>query len=433
MKQYTKEDIIRMVEEEDVEFIRLQFVDIFGTLKNMAVTTSQLDKILDNKCMFDGAAIEGFTDNHMAELFLAPQLDTFTIFPWRPQQGKVARFICDVLNADGTPFQGDSRYCLKQVLKEAKELGYTLDVGPKCEFFLFDIDEEGEPTTETKERGEYFDIGPIDQGENARREMVLFLEDMGFEVESSFHSYEAAQHTIGFKYDKALSTADNIVTFKLVVRTAAKRHGLHATFMPKPKKDLAGSSMRLSVSLSKDGRNIFSDAKEPNQISEDAYHFMAGIMEHIEGMSLINNPIVNSYKRFVPGYNAPVKVTCSTTDREALMRMTSVGGAGTRLELRSPDSASNPYLVLAVCLAAGLDGIKRKLPAPVFDKVATESNKVLPTTLEDAIQAFEADKFIQKVLGEHIVNGYLEVKKEEWNQYCQEVTRWEVKKYLNRI
>ena len=433
MSKYTKQDIMRIVEEEDVEFIRLQFVDIFGNLKNLAVTTSQLDTVLNNECMFDGAAIEGFTDNRVAELFLRPQLDTFAIFPWRPQQGKVARFLCDVIYSDGTPFEGDSRQVLKMVLEQAKEMGYTLSVQPQCEFFLFDTSDEGEPTVTTKEKGEYFDIGPIDQGQNARREAVLFLEDMDFIVESSFHSSEIAQHSIHFAADSAIVTADNIVTFKMVVRTVAKRHGLHATFMPKPRRDLQGSAMRLVFTLMKDGKNVFMDEKDENKISKVAYQFMAGIMEHVEGMALINNPIVNSYKRFVPGYNAPVKITSSTTDREALIRMNARGKHGTRLELRSPDGASNPYLVLAVCIAAGLDGIRRELSAPELDEEIKETNKVMPKTLEDAIKAFEKDIYLQNILGSHIVSNYLDVKKKEWSRYCEEVTRWEVNKYLNRI
>ena len=293
-----------LVEEEDVEFIRLQFVDVFGTLKNLAVTTSQLDKVLNNECMFDGAAIDGFKGNNMSELFLKPQLDTFAIFPWRPQQGKVARFLCDVVYEDGTPFEGDSRYILQNVLNQAAEMGYTFQVQPHCEFFLFDTNEEGEPTVTTKEKGDYFDIGPIDQGQNARREAVLFLEDMDFEVETSYHASEVAQHGIGFAADRAMNTADNIVTFKMVVRTVAKRHGMHATFMPKPRRDLQGSAMKLAFSLMKDGKNCFVDENDENGISTIAYQFMAGIMEHCEGMALINNPIVNSYNRFVPGYNS---------------------------------------------------------------------------------------------------------------------------------
>lgn len=434
MNRYTKDTIFDVVEDEDVEFIRLQFADIFGTLKNIAVTTSQLEKILENQCMFDGAAIEGFANQDMPELYLQPELDSFVIFPWRPQQGKVGRFICNVLTEDGKPFVGDTRNVLKKVLAKAKEMGYSVDIGAECEFFLFDTDEEGAATTGTKEKGSFFDIGPVDQGENARREMVLFLEEMGFEVEASFHAREAAQHIIRFKNAEALLTADNLITFKMVVRTVAKRHGFHATFMPKPKKELEGSGMRLTISLyNQEGKNVFTDASRPDKISDTAYQFMAGIMEHMEGMALINNPIVNSYKRFVSGFNAPVKVTCSTKDRAAMLRLISFKNEGTRLELRSPDGASNPYLVFAVCLAAGLDGIKRGLTAPALDSTMTETGKVFPNTLEDAIIAFEKDKFLQDVLGEQIVTGYLDAKKQEWNRYCEEVTEWEVRKYLNQI
>lgn len=433
MAKYTKQDIIDLVEEEDVEFIRLQFVDVFGTLKNLAVTTSQLHKILNGECMFDGAAIEGFTGNNMSELFLRPQLDTFAIFPWRPQQGKVARFLCDVVHEDGSPVLGDSRYVLSRVLEKAKNMGFELVVQPNCEFFLFDTTEDGKPTVTTQEKGEYFDIGPIDQGQNARREAVLFLEDMDFEVESSYHASEVAQHGIGFAADQAMNTADNIVTFKMVVRIVAKRHGLHATFMPKPRRDLQGSSMKLAFVLMKDGKNAFTDPQEQNGISIIAKQFMAGILSHIDGMSLINNPIVNSYKRFVPGYNAPLKVSCSMNDRDAMLRMNCKAKSGTKLEFRNPDFASNPYLVLAACLASGLDGIEKQLEAPNIDVETIYSDKVMPKTLEDAIKAFEKDTYLQEVLGPYITKSYLEAKKSEWNRYCEEVTKWEVDRYLNRI
>ena len=433
MSEYTKQDIIRLVEEEDVEFIRLQFTDIFGTLKNMAVTTAQLEKILNNKYTFDGAAIDGFTDHYKSDLFLAPDLNTFAIFPWRPQQGKVARFICDVVKEDGTAFEGDPRNVLKKVIKEAALMGYTFQAGPQCEFFLFDMDESGEPTTTTSEKGGYFDVGPVDLGENARREMVLFLEDMGFEVETSYHSAEPGQHEIDFKYASALESADNITTFKMVVRTSARRHGLHATFMPKPNFGVSGSGMHISMSLSKDGKNIFAGGEDGRRISEEAYCFTAGIMEHMEGMTLINNPIVNSYKRLVPGYRAPVAITWSESSKNALVRIATAGGDGTRVELRSPDGASNPYLVLAVCLAAGLDGIRRGLKPCASMEEAEENTKGLPTSLESAIKAFEEDTFVQNVLGSHIASKYMEAKKAEWNEYCKQITQWEVNNYLLRI
>ena len=272
MSHYTKQDILRMVEEEDVEFIRLQFTDIFGTLKNVAVTTSQLNKVLDNKCMFDGSSVEGFARIEESDMFLYPDLDTFEIFPWRPQQGKVARFICDVYRPDGTPFEGDPRYILKKVIKEAKDMGYTFHVGPECEFFLFNMTEDGNVSTYTEEKGGYFDIGPVDNGENARREMVLMLEELGFEVEASHHEVAPAQHEIDFKYADGLKTADNIMTFKMAVRTIARRHGMHATFMPKPKTGINGSGMHINMSLEKDGKNIFSNEEDSLGLSQEAYH-----------------------------------------------------------------------------------------------------------------------------------------------------------------
>lgn len=429
LSQYTKQDIIDMVEDEDVEFIRLQFTDLFGTLKNMAVTTSQLDKILDGRCKIDAGAINEFMDDDIQELFLRPDLDTYTVFPWRPQQGRVSRFLCGAVKEDGTAFEGDSRRVLSRVVEQARELGYELEVGCLCEFFLFDQGENGEPTTKSSEMGEYFDLGPIDQGENARREMVLFLEKMGFEVESSFHASERAQHGINFKYDNALKTADNILTYKLAIHTAARRHGFHASFMPKPTYGMEGSGMHLSFTVKKDGKNIFSgeDKRTP---SAQALSFMAGIMEHIEGMSLINNPIVNSYKRLVPGYNAPVMVDWSEKSRNTLLQINHLGDEGVRIKLRSPDSAANPYLCLAVVLAAGLDGLKRGL---TLEKDGQGAAKALPPTLEDAIRAFEKDKFIRGVLGDYISEKYMEKKKEEWNEYCKQITAWEVEQYLYKI
>lgn len=429
---YTKQDIIDMIEEEDVEFIRLQFVDLFGTIKNMAITTSQLGKLLDNRCRFDGASVDGFTDDRHADLFLKPDLDTFTIFPWRPQQGKVARFLCDIVRSDGTIYEGDSRNVLRRVLEQAAEKGYELEVGPQCEFFLFDLDEKGDPTKHISDSGNYFDISPNDHGENARREMVLFLEKMGFEVESSFHAGAKGQHGINFRYDTALKTADNIVTYKLVIRSAAKRHGFHASFMPKPIYGFNGSGMHLSFSIRKDGKNIFNSG-ENGKPSKEAFWFMAGIMEHIEGMTLINNPIVNSYKRLVPGYNAPVEVDWSYDNRNSLLRISDTGAEGVTVKLRSADAASNPYLCLAVCLAAGLDGIEKQLDVCESAEQGGKSGKVMPPTLEDAILAFEKDDFIRNVLGEHIADKYMEAKKAEWNEYCKQITNWEVDRYLQTI
>ena len=435
MVHYTKQDIIQMVEEEDVQFIRLQFVDIFGTLKNMAVTASQIEMVLNNQVMFDAAAIEGVDTQKVSELILVPDLDTFAIFPWRPQRGRVARFICDVLNPDGTPFEADPRYILKKTMKEAHDMGYTFNVGPESEFFLFDTSENGEPTTDSSEKGGLFDISPVDTGENARRDMVLSLKEMGFEVETSFHAAEIAQNEIVFKYDKALQTADNLMTYKLAVRTVAKRHGLHATFMPKPRYGLRGSGMIFNMSLLKDGKNIFVDESADDGFSKDAYHFMAGIMNHIKGMTLINNPIVNSYKRLVPGYMAPVNISWSRTNRTPLIRLTKAGRLGSRVVLRSPDGACNPYLVLACCLKAGLDGIKKELIPPMSEDEASETEQfeILPRTLMEATRAFEQDEFLRDVVGKQIADTFIEEKKEEWNNFCKQVTAWEVDQYLDRI
>ena len=440
MSKYTKEDIFKIVEEEDVEFIRLQFTDIFGTLKNVAITSSQLEKALNNKCMFDGSSIEGFVRIEESDMYLYPDLDTFTIFPWRPQQGKVARIICDIYCADKTPFTGDSRYILKRQIEEAKNLGYTFNVGPECEFFLFHQDENGQPTTLSHEKAGYFDLGPVDLGENARRDMVLTLEDMGYEIEASHHEVAPAQHEIDFKYDEALQTADNIMTFKLAVKTIAKRHGLFASFMPKPKYGINGSGMHINMSLEKDGKNIFFDKSNPMGLSKECYHFIAGLIKHAKGMSCICNPLVNSYKRLVPGYEAPVAICWSSINRSPLIRIPASRGAGTRIEFRSPDPAANPYLVMALCLAAGLDGIENELEAPepigknmyllTEEQIADMNIDVLPATLGEACDAFEEDKYIQEVLGEHISKKYLEAKRKEWHEYCRQVSDWETEAYL---
>ncbi len=364
MKHYSKEDIMNLVNDEDVEFIRLQFTDMFGSLKNVAITASQLEKALDNKCMFDGSSIEGFVRIEESDMYLYPDLSTLEIFPWRPQQGKVARLICDVYRPSGEPFEGDPRYVLKRAIKEAADMGYIFEVGPECEFFLFHTDENGLPTTVSYEKAGYFDLGPLDLGENARRDMILTLEDMGFVIEASHHEVAPAQHEIDFKYDEALATADNIMTFKLAVKTIAKRHGLHATFMPKPKYGVNGSGMHINMSLSKDGKNIFNDPEGNLGLSKEAYYFIGGIMKHMKGMTAITNPLVNSYKRLVPGYEAPVYIAWSATNRSPLIRIPASRGEGTRIELRCPDPSANPYLALAVCLRAGLDGIANKIMPP---------------------------------------------------------------------
>ena len=443
MSRYTREDIYRLIEEEDVEFIRLQFTDLFGTLKNIAVTTSQLERVLDHKISFDGASIEGFVGVEKSDLYLYPDLDTFCIFPWRPQHGKVARFICDVYDADGAPFAGDPRFILKRVLAGAEEMGYRLLAGPECEFFLFHTDDEGRPTTLTHESAGYFDIAPLDLGENARRDMILTLEEMGYVVEASHHENAPAQHEIDFRYDEAMRTADGIMTARLAVKTIAKRHGLHASFMPKPKSGVNGSGMHINLSVEKDGFNLFHDEKSPIHFSQEGYWFIGGIMKHIRAITAVTNPLVNSYKRLVPGYEAPVYIAWSATNRSPLIRSPSASDAGQRVELRSPDSAANPYLALAVCIAAGLDGIRNQISPPdrVDENIFAMSEEermakgiaCLPGSLREAITALESDNYICEVLGEHAAKGFLEAKKREWDDYRASVSSWELEHYLSRI
>jgi glutamine synthetase len=368
-------------------------------------------------------------------------LDTLEIFPWRPQQGKVARLICDVYRPGGEPFEGDPRYILKRALKEAEKMGYTFEVGPECEFFLFHTDENGLPTTLSHEQAGYFDLGPLDFGENARRDMILTLEEMGFVVEASHHEVAPAQHEIDFMYDEALTTADNIMTFKLTVKSIAKRHGLHATFMPKPKFGVNGSGMHINMSLSKDGKNIFSDPSDENGLSKEGYYFIGGIMKHMKGMTAITNPLVNSYKRLVPGYEAPVYIAWSATNRSPLIRIPAARGESTRIELRSPDSSANPYLALAVCLRAGLDGIAGKIEPPasvdcnIFNLSKEERTalgiEAIPENLKEAVDELEKDEFIKEVLGKHVSQKYIEAKREEWARYTAQVTDWEINQYLN--
>lgn len=441
MSHYSKEDIIKFVEENDVEFIRLQFTDLFGILKNVAIPKSQLKKALDNQMMFDGSSIDGFARIEESDMCLRPDLDSFVIFPWRPQTGKVARLICDVYKTDGTPFEGDPRHILKKAMAEAEKMGYTFNVGPECEFFLFNVDENGAPTTNSNDQAAYFDLGPNDLGENARRDMVLTLEDMGFVIEASHHECAPAQHEIDFKYGEAVKTADSIMTFKLAVKTIAQRHGLHATFMPKPKANIAGSGMHINMSLEKDGKNVFADENGKNGLSEEAYHFIAGLMKHINGIVAITNPLVNSYKRLIPGYEAPVYIAWSAKNRSPLIRIPAARGKGTRVELRNPDPTANPYLALAVCLIAGLDGIKNKLEvcdsvdANIYAMTKKERRErgidSLPETLIDAVKHLEKDELIMEFLGEETAEKYIEAKKAEWKSYKVAVSEWEVNQYLS--
>ena len=438
---YSKEDIIRKVREEDVEFIRLQFTDIFGQLKNVAITASQIEKAVHDQIMFDGSSIEGFVRIDESDQYLYPDLDSFTIFPWRPSHNKVARLICDVHNPDGSPFVGDPRQVLKRVLEKARGMGFdAFNVGPEAEFFLFQTDDEGKPTTRTNDEAGYFDLGPLDHGEGTRREICLALEQMGFEIEASHHEVAQGQHEIDFKYADALHAADNIMTFKLAVKTLAQKNGLHATFMPKPIFGINGSGMHTNMSLFRGGKNAFYDPEDPRGLSKEAYSFIAGLLAHVKGMAAITNPLVNSYKRLVPGYEAPCYMAWSASNRSALIRIPAARGQSTRVELRSPDPACNPYLELAVCLAAGLDGIERGLTPPpevtenifVMDEATRQVHGIdsLPGSLEEAIRALEADPLILDTLGEHVAANYIEGKKKEWDEYRTRVSSWEREKYI---
>lgn len=442
MSKYTAADIIRIVREENIRFIRLQFTDIFGEFKNIAITASQLEKALNNQCMFDGSSVEGFVRIEESDMYLYPDYDSFLIFPWE-DTCKVARLICDVYTPDGLPFAGDPRGLLKRVLKQAEDMGFDgFNVGPECEFFLFNYDEEGHPTTDTRDRGAYFELGPTDLGENVRQAMCLALEDMGFEIEASHHENADGQHEIDFKYTDALTAADNIVTFKLAVKTVAHKHDMYATFMPKPVFGKAGNGMHVNMSLTKNGKNAFYDPDDRLGLSRTAYQFIAGILEHAKGMSAVTNPLVNSYKRLVSGYEAPVYIAWSSSNRSPLVRVPASRGAGTRIELRNPDPSANPYLVLALCLAAGLDGIRRELTPPegieanLFemdeDERETLGVKNLPSNLKEAVRAMKRDDLIRDTLGEHIFSCYVQHKTDEWNDYKIRVTQWELDHYLAR-
>ncbi len=438
----THDDIRFLVRENNIRFIRLQFTDIFGTLKNVALTDAQLDKALAGGVMFDGSSIEGFVRIEESDQNLRPCIDSFEIYPWRGEPGKTARMICDVYTPDGQPFEGDPRYVLRRALDRAAAMGYAFNVGPELEFFLFEKDGDGDPTTVCHDEAGYFDLGPVDMGEDARRDVCMTLEKMGFEIEAAHHECAPGQHEIDFKYADALTTADNILTFKQVVKVIAAQHNLHATFMPKPRYGLAGNGMHINMSLSKDGRNVFHDPDDKHGLSQTAYHFMAGIMDHIRPITGITNPLVNSYKRLIAGFEAPIYIAWSARNRSPLVRIPSARGSSTRIELRSPDPTTNPYLALAVCLCAGLDGIERGLTPPepvdgnIFDMDDRQRSLLsidcIPQNLGRSVAHMKNSPFIRAVLGEHIYERYVAAKEIEWNEYCYHVSDWEVARYLRR-
>lgn len=442
MTKYTRDDIVRMAEEENVRFLRLMFTDILGTIKNVEVPISQLKKVLDNKMMFDGSSIEGFVRIEESDMYLHPDLDTWLVFPWEIKQGKIARLICDVYQPNGQPFAGDPRSNLKRILKEMRDLGFTeFNLGPEPEFFLFKLDENGKPTMDLNDEGGYFDLAPTDLGENCRRDIVLELEALGFEIEASHHETATGQHEIDWKYAEAVEACDNIQTFKLIVKTVARKHGLYATFMPKPVYGIAGSGMHCNMSLFTEEGNAFYEESDRCGLSETAYQFLAGLLKHASGYTAICNPIINSYKRLVPGFEAPVYIAWSTHNRSPLIRIPESRGLSTRVELRSVDPSTNPYLALAVLLASGLDGIKNKLVAPapidrniyVMNKEERYANDIhdLPTNLEDALLELQKDELVLEALGEHISRSFLEAKEIEVATYLSQVTDWELKQYLS--
>lgn len=444
MAKYTKETILKEAKENDVEFVRLQFTDLFGIMKNVSITISQLEKALDNQCMFDGSSIDGFVRIDESDMYLHPDFDTWALFPWRKNSNaQTGRLICSVYKADNvTPFEGDPRNVLQRVIDKAAAMGYGFNCGPECEFFLFKLGEDGRPTLEPGDKAGYFDLNPIDHGENCRRDICLALEEMGYTIEASHHECAHGQHEIDFQFGDVMTSADRVMTFKHVVKTYATKHGLHATFMPKPIYGIAGSGMHTNMSLYdlKTGKNVFDDPDGELGLSKEAHAFIAGILAHVKGLTVVANPTVNSYKRLVPGYEAPTYLSWSTSNRSVLVRVPASRGKGTRVELRSPDPTCNPYLEMALCLAAGLDGIEKAMTPPepidynVFDMSNKELNKAsvdsLPASLEEAIREAEADPLIKETLGNHVFNNYIEGKKREWKEYSMQVTKWETDRYM---
>ncbi|HHV15547.1 MAG TPA: type I glutamate--ammonia ligase [Gelria sp.] len=440
-----KKSIMQQVTEENVRFIRLQFTDILGVMKSISITSDQLEKALDGELMFDGSSIEGFVRIEESDMYLKPDFNTFLILPWGSfnSKGKTARLICDVYDSDNKPFIGSPRYVLQKVLKEAAQMGLSMFVGPEPEFFLFHLDENGQPTLETHDKASYFDLPPVDKGEDARRDMVETLQSIGFEIEAAHHEVAPGQHEIDFKYQDALTTADNIVTFRIVVRAVAQKHGLHATFMPKPIYGIAGSGMHLHVSLFKDSENVFYDPSSADGLSQMCKQFIAGVLKHARAISAITNPTVNSYKRLVPGYEAPVYIAWSYRNRSPLIRIPARRGTGSRIEIRNPDPSCNPYLGLAVILKAGLDGIKNGLEVPPaveqniyeMDLATRKLNNILslPENLYEAIHELEKSTVIQEALGEHIYSRFVLAKIKEWESYSSRVYDWEIEEYLEKF
>ena len=442
-KQFSDEEIKKLIKEYHIKFIKLQFVDINGQVKNIAIPSEHIDKILENEIMLDGSSIKGFRSIETSDMFFHPDKNTFQILPWRGQ-GNVnsARLICDIYNADGTPFEGCPRCNLKRVMAEAEKMGFSMNMGPEAEFFLFSRDSDGKVTTATQDRAGYYDVGPEDLGEDVRTEIVLTLQEMGFDIEASHHEVADGQHEVDFRYADILTTADNVATFKIAVKAIAAKHNLHATFMPKPIYGINGSGMHCNVSLFKDGKNAFYDPKGEYELSDTARHAIGGMLKHVKSITAILNPTVNSYKRLVPGYEAPVYLAWSLANRSALLRVPAKRGNSTRVELRSPDPACNPYLAFAAILEACLDGVRNKIepPAPVESniyKLTTKERKKqridsLPGSLAEALESLDKSLVGRAALGEHAFNEFMSAKRKEWDSFRTYVSQWEIDRYLER-
>ena len=442
-KQFTREEVKSLIKEYNIKFIKLQFVDINGQVKNMSVPSEQIDKALNNEIMLDGSSIKGFRSIETSDMFFHPDINSFQILPWRNKDGiNAARLICDIYNSDGTPFEGCPRCNLKRVMEAAEKLGFSMNVGPEAEFFLFSKDKDGKVTTDTQDSAGYYDVGPEDLGEDVRSDIVLTLQEMGFDIEASHHEVADGQHEIDFRYADILTAADNVTTFRIAVKAIAAQHNLHATFMPKPIFGINGSGMHCNVSLFKDGKNAFYDEKAEYQLSDTAKYAVGGILKHVKSITAITNPVVNSYKRLVPGYEAPVYLAWSLANRSALVRVPAKRGISTRVELRSPDPSCNPYLAFAAILEAALDGIRNKIdpPAPVESniyKLTTKERKKqridsLPGSLYEALELMDKSLVAKAALGDHIFNEFMTAKNKEWDSYRTDVSQWELDRYLER-
>jgi glutamine synthetase len=435
-----KDYVLKMAKEHDVKFVRMWFTDIQGILKSFAITVEELETALEEGMGFDGSSIHGFARIDESDMVALPDPDTFKLLPWRPQEHRaVSRMFCDILRPEGTPFEGDPRYILKRNLKRAADMGYTFYVGPELEFFYFRDSE----STELLDHGGYFDMTPRDAAIEMRKDTVLMLEEMGIGVEYSHHEVAGSQHEIDMRYTDALTMADNVMTYRLIVKEVALKHGVYATFMPKPVFGINGSGMHVHQSLFKGEHNAFFDKDDDYHLSDIARGYIAGLLKHAPEITAVTNQWVNSYKRLVPGFEAPVYLSWARRNRSDLIRVPEYRPGrekATRIEFRSPDPACNPYLAFSVMLAAGLDGIEKGLkpPKPVEENVyeMTEQQRqkrgigTLPASLLEAILLAEKSQLVREALGEHVFEAFIQNKKIEWNNYRAQVTEYELKKYL---